>query len=60
MSRKEYNDRWTKPLVNPGFTHGEYMAEKAERDAREKPETCACGAKDNESHGEFTESCIPF
>lgn len=27
--RKEYNDRWNAPLVNPGFTLGEYEAERA-------------------------------
>jgi hypothetical protein len=27
--RKEYNDRWNAPLVNPGFTEAEYQERKA-------------------------------
>lgn len=26
--RKEYNDRWNAPLVNPGFTMAEYEARR--------------------------------
>lgn len=26
--RKEYNDRWNAPLVNPGFTLPEYEAQR--------------------------------
>lgn len=26
--RKEYQDRWTAPLVNPAVTYGEYEARK--------------------------------
>jgi hypothetical protein len=26
--RKEYNDRWNAPLVNPGFTLEQYEAQK--------------------------------
>lgn len=29
--RKEYNDRANAPLVNPGITHGEYMAQRANK-----------------------------
>lgn len=25
---KEYNNRWDKPLVNPGFTFGEYERDR--------------------------------
>lgn len=28
MARKEYNDRWFAPLVNPGFTLAEYEASR--------------------------------
>lgn len=56
--RKEYNDRWNAPLVNPGFTMDEYELQrikdrlKKECDHREieltgKAETenlhCSCG-----------------
>lgn len=27
-TRKEYNDRWNSPIVNPGFTLAEYEAER--------------------------------
>jgi hypothetical protein len=33
--RKEYNDRWTAPLVNPGFTLEEYELQRI-RDKFEK------------------------
>lgn len=33
--RKEYNNRWDAPLVNPGFTMCEYEANRANLVARE-------------------------
>lgn len=51
--RKEYNDRWNAPLVNPAFTMAEYEASK-------EPKECACGEMDDASHGPFTNDCIPF
>jgi hypothetical protein len=35
--RKEYNDRWNAPLVNPGFTEAEYQERKA-REAKGAPD----------------------
>jgi hypothetical protein len=32
--RKEYNDRWNAPLVNPAFTEGQYQAQKADETAK--------------------------
>lgn len=35
--RKEYNDRWNAPLVNPPITHGEYMAQRAKEGKLDTP-----------------------
>lgn len=32
--RKEYNDRWHAPLVNPAFTIDEYQRKKMENETR--------------------------
>lgn len=34
--RKEYNDRWSAPLVNPAVTHGEYLAQREREGKAEK------------------------
>jgi len=33
---KEYNDRWTKPLVNPPITDGEYEEQKKQKEVEKK------------------------
>lgn len=34
-NRKEYNDRWNAPLVNPGFTLAEYEAKRKQFSAED-------------------------
>ena len=44
---KEYNDRWSKPLVNPGFTWGEYESGRWSKEEAKKSghDKCTCHAQ---------------
>ena len=43
--RKEYNDRWNAPIVNPGFTWGEYQNRKSCLQISGANQECTCTAK---------------